>query len=174
MFSTSLCRHRPPVLILCWRNLKSSLEAEVEIVYPDGVEGNELVKLLRREGKYYSFRSPRINLLRLTRRAENYLKTLLIVSNTSVRREGDMSSEAPEWHYSSVDKQSGQCLFPASSFSPLKKCPQEAFSQSTCGLPTFTSALDVGLSHATLQRIFAVDVVQWLEWIIILHRSFVI
>lgn len=52
------------VLMTFYRHIKSSLEAEVKIIYPSGDENERLVQLLKREGKALPF--PRIRLLQLT------------------------------------------------------------------------------------------------------------
>ncbi|KAG6909906.1 hypothetical protein DXG01_014426 [Tephrocybe rancida] len=59
--------------------LKSSLEAEVDIILPDGAEGTGLASLLQRE--------------------ENFLKTLFIVSNAVITEEGSLGTSSPEWLY---------------------------------------------------------------------------
>jgi len=66
------------------KKMKSSTEAEVEIIYPDGAQNDDLLTLLCRE--------------------ENHLKTLFIVSNASVKEENTKDSEVPEWIYSSIDE----------------------------------------------------------------------
>ncbi|KAF5383170.1 hypothetical protein D9615_005042 [Tricholomella constricta] len=59
--------------------LKSSLEAEVDIILPDGAAGTKLEELLQRE--------------------ENLLKTLFIVSDAFVTDEGSLGTSSPEWIY---------------------------------------------------------------------------
>ncbi|KAH9477821.1 Isoleucine--tRNA ligase, mitochondrial [Psilocybe cubensis] len=62
--------------------LRSSLEAEVKIVYPGGHHNETLVQLLKRE--------------------EDLLKTLLIVSDASVSDKADFSTEDLEWSYANT------------------------------------------------------------------------
>ncbi|KAF8219688.1 isoleucyl-tRNA synthetase [Tricholoma matsutake] len=62
------------------KRIKSSLEAEVDIVIPFDAVGTGLVELLQRE--------------------ENFLKTLFIVSDASVTDEGSFGASSPEWVYS--------------------------------------------------------------------------
>ncbi|KAF8908660.1 hypothetical protein CPB84DRAFT_171098 [Gymnopilus junonius] len=66
------------------KKIKSSLEAEVEIIYPDDVQNVTLLNLLRQE--------------------ENHLKTLFIVSDASVKEKSSKSPEVLEWIYSDTDK----------------------------------------------------------------------
>ncbi|KAJ3517915.1 hypothetical protein NLJ89_g199 [Agrocybe chaxingu] len=60
--------------------IKSALEAEVDIIVPDGASENTFVDMLRRE--------------------ENFLKTLFIVSDASIMDEGSLGTTSPEWLYS--------------------------------------------------------------------------
>ncbi|KAG5716151.1 Isoleucyl-tRNA synthetase [Termitomyces sp. T112] len=57
--------------------IKSSLEAEVDIILPEGADRTGLGALLQRE--------------------ENFLKTLFIVSDAFVIDEGSLGTSAPEW-----------------------------------------------------------------------------
>ncbi|KAG6831068.1 hypothetical protein H0H92_012991 [Tricholoma furcatifolium] len=59
--------------------LKSSLEAEVDIILPEGAYDTDLRVLLQRE--------------------ENFLKTLFIVSDAFVTDEGSLGTSSPEWLY---------------------------------------------------------------------------
>ncbi|EGN92511.1 hypothetical protein SERLA73DRAFT_172840 [Serpula lacrymans var. lacrymans S7.3] len=63
------------------KHLKSSLEAEVDIILPGdvAVEKPRVVQLLERE--------------------EDFLKTLFIVSDAYVTDEGSLGAESPEWSY---------------------------------------------------------------------------
>ncbi|KAF5369061.1 hypothetical protein D9758_002922 [Tetrapyrgos nigripes] len=61
------------------KQLKSSLEAEVDIIVPDGAHGSAVVELLQRE--------------------ESFLKTLFIVSDASLTDEGSLGTTVPEWVY---------------------------------------------------------------------------
>ncbi|KDR72627.1 hypothetical protein GALMADRAFT_73804 [Galerina marginata CBS 339.88] len=67
------------------KRIKSALEAEVEIVYPGGLQNNDFLNMLHRE--------------------ENFLKTLFIVSDASVKHESHMQSDDHEWLLSSGDHQ---------------------------------------------------------------------
>ncbi|KIK70190.1 hypothetical protein GYMLUDRAFT_34677 [Collybiopsis luxurians FD-317 M1] len=87
------------------KRLKSSLEAEVDIIVPNGEVGNSLVELLRRE--------------------ERILKTLFITSDASVIDKGSLGSvsQSPEWVYTeSGDNLEGLGIRirPAT----LEKCPR--------------------------------------------------
>ncbi|CAA7268378.1 unnamed protein product [Cyclocybe aegerita] len=62
------------------KEIKSALEAEVDIIVPDGVSENAFVNTLTRE--------------------ENFLKTLFIVSDASIMDEGSLGTTSPEWLYS--------------------------------------------------------------------------
>ncbi|KAF9559444.1 isoleucyl-tRNA synthetase [Agrocybe pediades] len=68
------------------KNLKSSLEAQVEIVYPEGYILGRDIALLRRE--------------------ESFLKTLFIVSDVSVREENSVSPIQTGWCHTNDDKHS--------------------------------------------------------------------
>ncbi|KAG5645509.1 hypothetical protein DXG03_005919 [Asterophora parasitica] len=59
--------------------IKSSLEAEVDIILPDAAIGTKLETLLQRE--------------------ENFLKTLFIVSDAFITDEGSLGTNYPEWIY---------------------------------------------------------------------------
>ncbi|KAG7091901.1 hypothetical protein E1B28_008299 [Marasmius oreades] len=91
------------------KQLKSSLEAEVDIIIPEGLRNNQMLDLLRRE--------------------EDFLKTLFIVSDASLTDEGSMgnvSSNGLEWVYSTslelpgLEEDIGIRVRPAS----LSKCPR--------------------------------------------------
>ncbi|KAF9523263.1 tRNA synthetases class I-domain-containing protein [Crepidotus variabilis] len=80
----SLLRIRGTVLALLEKareakQLKSSLEAEVDIIVPNGFEG-PVVELLHRE--------------------EHFLKTLFIVSDASIADEGSLGTSSSNWVYS--------------------------------------------------------------------------
>ncbi|KAG6887858.1 hypothetical protein C0992_010462 [Termitomyces sp. T32_za158] len=75
------------------RLLKSSLEAEVDIILPEGADRTILGALLQREGG----NSPRSIKLRAQIYLENFLKTLFIVSDACVTDEGSMGTSSPEW-----------------------------------------------------------------------------
>ncbi|RDB30371.1 Isoleucine--tRNA ligase [Hypsizygus marmoreus] len=62
------------------KRIKSSLEAEVDIIIPEEGASTNLVELLQRE--------------------ENLLQTLFIVSDASVTDEGSFGTYSPEWIYS--------------------------------------------------------------------------
>ncbi|KAG6872580.1 hypothetical protein C0995_008647 [Termitomyces sp. Mi166 len=75
------------------RLLKSSLEAEVDIILPEGADSTNLGALLQREGE---FSSP-IDELCTEIYSENFLKTLFIVSDASITDEGSLGTSSPEW-----------------------------------------------------------------------------
>lgn len=94
----------------CWnRQLKSSLEAEVDIIIPNDLE-NSLVDLLRREGTqfrdfmaFHPTDSPQ----------EHFLKTLLIVSDASLVDEGSLGVSSSEWVYSDSVSIQGAFFLPS-------------------------------------------------------------
>ncbi|KAK7462821.1 isoleucine-tRNA ligase [Stygiomarasmius scandens] len=102
------------------KQLKSSLEAEVDIIIPDDIGANDVVDLLRRE--------------------ESFLKTLFIVSDASLTDEGSLGTVSPAWVYSDsvsipgTDSTLGIRVRPAT----LEKCPRcwtftRVESESVCG-----------------------------------------
>ncbi|KAJ7637112.1 isoleucyl-tRNA synthetase [Roridomyces roridus] len=66
------------------KKIKSSLEAEVELLLPELEGPSAFVELLKRE--------------------ESFLKTLFITSDAALIDEGDLGSEAPEWVYLSTSR----------------------------------------------------------------------
>lgn len=81
------------------RLVKSSLEAEVDIIVPNDESNHPLVDLLRREGI-----DPVVHILspiRLSFTLEHILKTLFITSDVSILDEGSLGSgaESLEWVY---------------------------------------------------------------------------
>ncbi|KAH7926232.1 isoleucyl-tRNA synthetase [Leucogyrophana mollusca] len=82
---TDLLRVRTVVLSLLEKarkdkNLKSSLEAEVDLIVPNSMADRpEMLKLLDRE--------------------ESFLKTLFLVSDVEITNEGSLGATAPEWSY---------------------------------------------------------------------------
>lgn len=77
------------------RKLRSSLEAEVDIILPGDAEGGNLLQLVQREGWF----STRHSLTRLTLRLESFLKTLFIVSDVTVTDEGSLGTTSSDWLY---------------------------------------------------------------------------
>jgi len=79
--------------------LKSSLEAEVDLVVPNGTgDSTEVLDLLQREGRFP--RSPFEDLTRSHNNSiEHFLKTLFIVSDASLTDEGSLGTTSPEWLY---------------------------------------------------------------------------
>ncbi|KAK7043002.1 isoleucine-tRNA ligase [Paramarasmius palmivorus] len=90
------------------KQLRSSLEADVDIIIPEELQNSMVADLLRRE--------------------EHFLKTLFIVSDAALTDEGSLGgvSEAPEWVYSDSveipdsDESIAIRVRPAS----LEKCPR--------------------------------------------------
>ncbi|PPQ69799.1 hypothetical protein CVT24_003075 [Panaeolus cyanescens] len=86
---SSLLALRGDVLVLlekarAAKQIKSALEAEVDIIIPDSLVDNKFVELLRQE--------------------ENFLKTLFIVSDALILDEGSLGTSSPAWvHSHTVD-----------------------------------------------------------------------
>ncbi|KAF9041334.1 tRNA synthetases class I-domain-containing protein [Panaeolus papilionaceus] len=107
----SLLSLRGDVLVLLEKarsakQIKSALEAEVDIIIPDGLFDNKFVDLLRRD--------------------ENFLKTLFIVSDAVILDEGSLGTSSPAWVHSHTVEVPGSDddiairVRPAS----LHKCPR--------------------------------------------------
>ncbi|KAG6854411.1 hypothetical protein C0991_006953 [Blastosporella zonata] len=86
--------------------LKSSLEAEVDIILPNGADGTSLGALLQRE--------------------ESFLKTLFIVSDVVITDEGSLGTSSPEWLYTETLEIPGSDEDLAIRVRPavLHKCPR--------------------------------------------------
>ena len=84
------------------RQLRSSLEAEVDLILPSGDDkASYVLELLQREGmsvlsnmKYAGWLGD-ISIFP----PEDFLKTLFIVSNVAVTDEGSLGTSSPEWLY---------------------------------------------------------------------------
>lgn len=85
-------------MVVISRRLKSSLEAEVDIVLPD-IPETKLTELLKREGRFHP---PLMTVLYpyLWNSVETFLKTLFITSDAIVTDEGSFGTSSPEWVYS--------------------------------------------------------------------------
>ncbi|THV04716.1 isoleucyl-tRNA synthetase [Dendrothele bispora CBS 962.96] len=100
------------------KQLKSSLEAEIDIIVPDDIGTNAVVDLLRRE--------------------EPFLKTLFIVSDATLTDEGSLGTTSPAWVYSDSVSISGITFGIRVRPSTLLKCPRcwtftRVESESVCG-----------------------------------------
>jgi isoleucyl-tRNA synthetase len=78
------------------RKIKSSLEAEVELLVPDLEQPSPFIELLQREGVKVladplTFDSYFV--------AENLLRTLFITSDATLIDEGSLGTTSPEWVY---------------------------------------------------------------------------
>lgn len=83
------------------RQVRSSLEAEVDIVFS---KTGPVLELLQREGMRASFQVLEVwpQLMRIS--IEEYLKTLFIVSDCKVCDEGSLGTTPPSWvHKEAVD-----------------------------------------------------------------------
>ncbi|TFK41606.1 tRNA synthetases class I-domain-containing protein [Crucibulum laeve] len=88
------------------KQLKSALEAEVDIIVPNGAANHPLLELLQRE--------------------EHFLKTLFIVSDVTLTDEGSLGTTSPEWVHADTVSISGTEDDIAIRVRPssLNKCPR--------------------------------------------------
>jgi isoleucyl-tRNA synthetase len=93
--------------IICERRIGSSLEADVNIVVPGDAEPTQVTRLLEsQEGTCHSVLPAGFNC------SIDFLKTLFIVSDASIRDEGSLGTGSEEWVLTSTASLGGETLLP--------------------------------------------------------------
>jgi len=87
------------------KNIRSSLEAEVDIILPNGLSHD-------------------IGLIKLLKREEGFLKTLCIVSDASIIDEGSLRANPQEWSFSGSISIPNESLGIRVRPTRLEKCPR--------------------------------------------------